>query len=346
MVMIMNILLRIIKGKKGGRTIMKEYSVGIMGTGGMAHKMARTLAVMDGVKCGAAASRTLEKAQRFADEFEIEKAYGSYEELAADDSIDMIYIATPHSEHLANARICIHHHKPVLVEKAFTANVKQAEELFSYAEKENVFVTEAIWVRYMPFLNKIKEVLASGVIGTPTMLTANLGYDIDHNKRLTDPMLAGGALLDVGVYALNFACMLFGDDYERICSACTYHTTGVDEQDSMTLIYPDGKMAVLNASMLSVSDRKGIIHGDKGFMIIENINNFESISVYNKARKRIAYYEREKQITGYEYEVQSALEAIENGKFECSEMPHNETIHMMQLMDTLRKQWKIKYPFE
>ena len=325
---------------------MKEYSVGIIGTGGIAHKMARTLAGMNGVSCGAAASRTLEKARKFADEFGIEKAYGSYEELAADDSIDLIYIATPHSEHLANARLCISHHKPVLVEKAFTANAGQAEELFSYAKKENVFVTEAIWVRYMPFLNKIKEVLASGVIGTPTMLTANLGYDIDQNKRLTDPMLAGGALLDVGVYALNFASMLFGNDYERICSACTYHSTGVDEQDSMTLIYPDGKMAVLNASMLSVSDRKGIIHGDKGFIVVENINNFESISVYNKARKRTAYYEREKQITGYEYEVKSALDAIADGKLECSEMPHDETMRMMKLMDKLREQWNVKYPFE
>lgn len=339
------ILRKIIQIRKGGR-IMKEYSVGIIGTGGIAHTMARTLAGMNGVRCGAAASRTLEKARKFADEFGIEKAYGSYEELAADDSIDLIYIATPHSEHLANARLCISHHKPVLVEKAFTANAGQAEELFSYAKKENVFVTEAIWVRYMPFLNKIKEVLASGVIGTPTMLTANLGYDIDQNKRLTDPMLAGGALLDVGVYALNFASMLFGDDYERICSACTYHSTGVDEQDSMTLIYPDGKMAVLNASMLSVSDRKGIIHGDKGFMVVENINNFESISVYNKARKRTAYYEREKQITGYEYEVQSALDAIADGKLECSEMPHDETMRMMKLMDKLRQQWNVKYPFE
>lgn len=325
---------------------LKEYSIGIMGTGIIAKTMAQTLAGMKGVKCGVVASRTLEKAESFAKEFNIAKAYGSYEELAADDTVDMIYIATPHSEHLSNAKLCIYHHKPVLVEKAFTANTKQAEELFLYAKQENVFVTEAIWVRYMPFLDKIKEVLASGVIGRPTMLTANLGYDIDQKDRLTNPNLAGGALLDVGIYALNFACMLFGDDYEKVSSICTYCQTGVDEQDSMTLIYPDGKMAVLNASMLSVSDRKGIIHGDKGFMVIENINNFESLSVYDEEYNRVAYYERESQITGYEYEVQSALEAIENGKLECSQMPHEETLRMMKLMDTLRKQWNIKYPFE
>lgn len=325
---------------------MKEYSVGIIGTGGIANTMAHTLAGMKSVRCGAVASRTLEKAKNFAKEFGIEKAYGSYEELASDDTVDLIYIATPHSEHLANAKLCIAHHKPVLVEKAFTANLKQAEELLLYAKQENVFVTEAIWVRYMPFLNKIKEVLASGIIGRPTMLTANLGYDIDQKARLTDPMLAGGALLDVGIYALTFASMLYGDDYDSVNSVCTYCSTGVDEQDSMTLIYPDGKMAVLNASMLSVSDRKGIIHGDKGFMVIENINNFESLSVYDETYKQVAYYEREPQITGYEYEVQSALEAIENGKLECGEMPHEETLRMMKLMDILRKQWKIEYPFE
>lgn len=325
---------------------MKEYRVGIMGAGGIAHTMANTLAGMKNVVCGAVASRTLEKAQKFAKEFGIGKAYGSYEELAADDTIDLVYIATPHSEHLSNARLCISHHKPVLVEKAFTANTAQAEELLAYAKQENVFVTEAIWVRYMPFLAKMKEVLASGVIGRPTMLTANLGYDIDQNARLTDPLLAGGALLDVGIYALTFACMMFGTDYDKVSSVCTYCSTGVDEQDSITLIYPDGKMAVLNASMLSVSDRKGIIHGDKGFIIIENINNFESMSVYNEAYERVAYYEREPQITGYEYEVQKALEAIANGEMSCTDMPHEETIRMMKLMDELRNQWGIVYPFE
>ena len=325
---------------------MNKYSVGIIGTGGIAHKMAKTLSKMKGVKCGAVASRTLEKAQDFAKQYGIKKAYGSYEELVSDDTIDMVYIATPHSEHLVNAKLCIFHHKPVLVEKAFTANTKQAEELLAYAKQEKVFVTEAMWVRYMPFLKKIKEVLASGIIGKPTMLTANLGYDIDKKARLTDPMLAGGALLDVGIYALNFACMLFGDDYEKVSSVCTYCSTGVDEQDSITLVYPDGKMAVLNASMLSISDRKGIIHGDKGFIVIENINNFESITVYNKKYEKIAYYEREPQITGYEYEVQEALESIKEGKLESISMPHDEILYMMKLMDLLRKQWNIEFPFE
>lgn len=325
---------------------MKTYHIGIMGAGGIARKMADTLNAMENVCCYAIASRSLERAEAFAKKYHVEKAYGSYEEMAADEKVDFIYVATPHSEHLKNAELCIAHHKPVLVEKAFTANANEARELLELAQKEKVFVTEAIWVRYMPFLQKIKEVLASGVIGRPTMLTANLGYNIDEKPRLTDPELAGGALLDVGVYALNFALMLFGTDFVKISSACTYTKTGVDEQDSMTLIYSDGKMAVLNASMLSISDRKGIIHGDKGFLVIENINNFESMTVYNAGYQKIAFYEREEQLTGYEYEVEAAIQAIEEGEMECGQMPHEETLRVMEIMDELRKEWKIKYPFE
>lgn len=325
---------------------MKVYNIGILGAGRIARTMAETIHGMKNARCYAIASRTLEKAERFAEDFGFEKAYGSYKELAADEQVDLIYIATPHSEHLANTKLCIQYHKPALVEKAFTVNAGQAEELLALAKQEKVFVTEAIWVRYMPFLEKIREVVNSGIIGKPKLLTANLGYNIVHKSRLVKPELAGGALLDVGVYALNFACMIFGTDFVKTSSVCTYAETGVDEQDSMTLIYPDGKMAVLNASMVSISDRKGIIHGEKGFIIVENINNFESITVYDDAYREIAHYDREKQITGYEYEVEAALKAIESGALECGEMPHAETIRMMEIMDGFREEWKIMYPCE
>lgn len=329
-----------------GERKLKKYNIGIMGTGSIASKMARTVAGMDCAECYAVASRTQERAEEFARNNGFLKAYGSYEEMVSDEAVDLVYVATPHSEHFSGTKLCIKHHKPALVEKAFTVNALQAREIFALARKENVLVTEAIWVRYMPFLNVMKEVLASGVIGRPTMLTANLGYDISAKPRLKDPALAGGALLDVGIYPLTFAGMIFGTDFIKTSSTCTYTETGVDEQESMTLIYPDGKMAVLNASMLSVSDRKGIIYGDKGFIVIENINNFESMTVYDASYRKMAYYSRTEQITGYEYEVEAALKAIEKGKIECEEMPHKETIRMMEIMDGFRKDWKIQYPCE
>lgn len=323
-----------------------KMNVAIMGAGNIGGVMAHTLNKMKSVRCYAVGSRNKEKAAEFAKKYGCRKAYGSYEELVSDKKVDLVYIATPHSEHYDNARLCIENGKAVLCEKAFTANAAQAEELFAFAKEKNVFITEAIWTRYMPMLQTIKEVLGSGVIGVPTMLTANLGYVISGVSRLTDPALAGGALLDVGVYTINFASMIFGTEVKKISSVCTYTKSGVDEQNSITMVFEDGKMAVLNSSMLSLSDRKGIIHGTKGFAVIENVNNFESMTVYDSSYNKVGEYNRPKQISGYEYEVEACVKALQNGETECPEMPHEETVRIMKLMDTLRYEWGIKFPFE
>lgn len=326
--------------------MLKKYHIGIMGAGNIAGIMADTVNRMKNVKLYAVASRQQVKADVFARKYNCKKAYGSYEELVKDKKVDLIYIATPHSEHYENAKLCILHGKPVLCEKSFTANEAQAQELVQLAQEKKVFLAEAIWIRYMPMLATIQEVLGSGVIGEPKTLTANLGYVIDSVPRLQDPALAGGALLDVGVYPLNFAVMIFGDNIRKIDGTCTYTKTGVDEQNSFTLEYHDGKVAVLNSSIVSLSDRKGIIYGTKGFVVVENINNFESIAVYDNSYKKVASYKRPKQISGYEYEVEAAIKAISTGEIECPQMPHSETVRMMKLMDSLRAKWNIVYPFE
>ena len=325
---------------------MKKLKMAILGAGGIASTMARTISRMEQVECYAVGSRSLEKAQAFAQKFGFQKAYGSYEELVRDEEVELVYIATPHSEHYENARLCIRHKKPVLCEKAFTANAKQAKELLDYAKKEKVFITEAMWVRYLPMLQTIRAELADDVIGSPTMLTANLGYLISEVPRLQRPDLAGGALLDVGVYPINFARMIFGDRIVKISSACTYTDSGVDEQDSITLIYEDGRVAQLAASMLGLSDRRGTIYGTKGFMVIENINNFESLTVYDTGYRPVKKIERPEQISGYEYEVEACIRALSEGKLECEEMPHSETLRVMELMDALREEWGVKFPFE
>ncbi len=321
-------------------------NIGIIGLGIIAGMMADTVNQMKEVKLYAVASRTLEKAQQFQKKYHCEKIYGSYEELVKDPEVDLVYIATPHSRHYEDSLLCLKNHKPVLCEKAFMANAKQAKDIIEYAQKEKVFITEAIWTRYLPFLEVIKKELASGIIGKPCTLTANLGYKISQIKRLTDPNLAGGALLDVGVYPLNFASMIFGDKITDITSKCIYTSTGVDQTDSMTLTYKDGKMAVLNCTMSAISDRQGIIYGETGYMIVENINNYESLKVFDNTHEMIKHLERENQISGYEYEVEASFKAIEQGKLECEEMSHAETIKMMEVMDELRRQWGIVYPFE
>lgn len=325
---------------------MEVLKVGIMGTGRIASVLAETMVQMPEVCLYGAASRSLEKAEDFAARFSIKKAFGSYEELAADSEVQLIYIATPHSEHSRNARLCLEHGKHVLCEKSFAANYSQAKEMIDLAQEKNLMITEAMWVRYMPMADTLKEVLASGIIGEPMTLTANLAYLVSDKHRIVAPELAGGALLDVGVYTLNFASLVFGDEITDIASSVIKTETGVDAQNSITLLYPGGKMAVLNSSIQVLSDRQGIIYGTKGFLVVENINNFESICVYNTDRKLVGSYQRPEQITGYEYQVLASKDAIEQGWTECPQMPHQTTLNVMRVMDELRRQWGIRYPFE
>ena len=323
---------------------MKIYKIGIIGCGGIAKKMAATLGKMKEVQRYAVASRNQEKAQAFANEWGFEKAYGSYEELANDPQVDLIYIATPHAMHYNNARMCIEKGKPVLCEKAFTANARQAEELLSFAHEKKVFITEAIWTRYMPLSLTIQDLLKKGVIGTPYTLSANLSYPISDKERIIRPELAGGALLDIGVYTLNFAAMAFGNDIAETHSACQKTATVVDAQESITLFYKDGKMATLQSSIYAQSDRMGVISGDKGHLIVENINCPESVRVVDREYKTVAVYQAPEHITGYEYQVYASIEAIEKGWLESPYMPHAETLRIMRQMDNLRKEWGVVHP--
>ena len=322
----------------------RNTRIGIIGCGWIAEKMAITLQGMEKVEAYAIASRDLNKAETFAQKWNFTRAYGSYEEMLDDELVDLVYIATPHSHHYAHTRLSLLKGKPVLCEKAFTANAKETEELLQLAKEKNLFLTEAIWTRYMPLSQTICELVDNGAIGRPQLLTANLCYPNYHKERMHKPELAGGALLDLGVYTLNFAAMLFGTDIIRTTSACIKTDTGVDAQNSITLEYADGKMAILCSSQMAKSDRQGIISGDKGFMIVDNINNPQKVSVYDSDYQLTAVYNCPPQITGYEYQVYASIEALENGWLESPFMPHQETLRIMRQMDELRKEWGVIYP--
>lgn len=325
---------------------MKIYNVGIIGAGHIALKMASTLAALPRTHRYAIASREMRKARRFAKEQGFERAYGSYEELMDDPKVDLIYIATPHAFHFEQAKASILKGKPVLCEKAFTANAAQAEELLKLAEEKQVFIAEAIWTRYLPMSRTIAELVRNGAVGTPYLLSANLGYAITNRERLVRPELAGGALLDVGVYTLNFAAMVFGTEILSTTSTCVKMDNGLDAQDSITLVYPGERMAVLNSSMLARSDRQGIISGDGGHMIIDNINNPQSIKVLDGNYQTVAEYHAPSQVTGFEYEVNACIEALDKGLLQTLDMPHDETLRIMRQMDALRKEWGVCFPFE
>lgn len=319
---------------------------GIIATGPMAQVFVDTLSKIKNAELYAVASRTLQKAETFKDKNGFTKAYGSYLQLVEDENVEIVYIATPHSEHYENMKMCIEHHKPVLCEKAFTLNSKQAIEIKVLAKNNKVFVAEALWPRYMPSRKIINDVIDSKIIGEPKILTANLSYVIYKNPRIVDINLAGGALLDVGVYGLNFALMHFGSDIKRIDTSCRFTDTGVDGQESITLHYNDGKMAVLTHGIYSRSDRKGIIYGDLGYIVIENINNPQSVNVYDTNDKLIKHVDIPNQISGYEYEIEECIDCVSKGKLESNSISLDDSIELMKIMDDIRKKWNLVYPQE
>lgn len=210
----------------------KEIRWGILAPGSIAHKFVRGLELLEDAKVVAVGSRSIGRAETFAQQYGIAKAYGSYEELASDPDIDIVYVATPHSAHKECALLCLKAGKAVLCEKPFTVNTKEAEEVIQYARESKLFLMEAMWIRYLPVIIKVREWLYKGVIGEVKMLKADFGFRIEWNPegRLLNPALAGGALLDAGIYPVSFASMVFGKQPVEIKSMSYIGTTGVDEQ--------------------------------------------------------------------------------------------------------------------
>ncbi|MBO5876015.1 MAG: Gfo/Idh/MocA family oxidoreductase [Bacteroidales bacterium] len=322
------------------------FRLGIIGAGWIARKMVKALAPLDEVEVYAVGSRSYEKAAAFAQEHAIPMAYGSYEELVCDPLVDLVYIATPHSHHYEHAMLALNHGKHVLVEKAFTANAAQASTLIATARAKGLFITEAIWTRYMPLSHKVREIMESGVIGEPRVLTATLCYMMEFKERIVRADLCGGALLDLGVYALNFARMYFGTDIVKTVSNCHLGPTGMDMHESISLSYADEKMANLQAGALCLNDRQGIISGTEGYIRVDNINCPEVVEVYRNYELVERHVKPADMVNGYEYQVLECMRCIREGLLESPMMPHEETISIMKQMDDLRKEWGVEYPYD
>lgn len=323
-----------------------SFKLGIIGAGGIAGKMAEALASLADYVVWAVGSRSLSKAEDFARRHGIGRAYGSYEELVADADVDLVYIATPHSHHFPHALLALQHGKPVLVEKAFTANAREARELIAEAHRRQLFITEAIWTRYMPLSLKVRELMDSGIIGHPRVLTATLCYMMEHKERIVRPELCGGALLDLGVYVLNFARMYFGTDIVKSVSNVVLGDTGMDMHESISLTFADGRMANLQAGALCLNDRQGIISGTEGYIRVDNVNCPTLVEVYRNYKLVASYPPPADMTNGYEYQVMECRRCIEAGLLESPLMPHEETIAIMNQMDGLRREWGVSYPMD
>ncbi len=315
----------------------------ILGAGAIANKMACTIQQMDNVESYAVAARDESRAAAFADKYSIQKAYGSYEQMLADDQIDLVYIAVPHSHHYRYMKMCLEANKNILCEKPFTVNSQQAKEILLLAKQKKLFVAEAMWTRYMPSRKIISDIIASNTIGEVRSLSANIGYQLEDKTRIWDINLAGGALLDVGCYLLSFARMVFPKEVTDVQSTAIFKE-GVDAIDNICLTFDNAFLASMQCSVMTSQNRDATIFGTTGYIEVKNINNPELIEVFNADFEKIESYTVDKQITGFEYQVEACVKAIENKDLECEQLPHSEIIAVMELMDRIRGLWGYEIP--
>ena len=320
--------------------------IAVLGCGHISSKMARTLRMMkengEDVCLYAAAARDLQKAEAFAAREGFEKAYGSYEDMVQDPQVELVYIGTPHSLHFEQMMLCLAHGKHVLCEKAFTLNAKQAKEALALAREKKLICAEAIWPRYMPSFEIIKGLVDE--IGGAQYIASDLHYEMESIPRIVQPELAGGGLLDIGVYAITFARMYMGTPIVRVESCAQLTELGVDRQANITLFGENGCVAMLSCGIAANGGQHTMIAGPKGRIVVDNVFNPHEVRVITGETERVVSMPPD--FTGYEYEVRACMEAIRNQDAECKAMPHEEIIYVMELMDSLRAQWGMKYPQE
>ena len=320
-----------------------KLNAAVVGTGYMASKMSEVLNSSGTVRPYAVVSRDIDRALQFGREKGFKKAYDSMEKMLDDKKVDLVYIATPASEHAEQVRLCIERGKPVLCETPIALTAADAESLFSLATSLDVLVVEAVHTRFLPFFKQIVSVISSGAVGTPVMLTANIAADMEELPRMQRPSLGGGALGDLGYFLLNFASMIFGDQVKRIQSSCVFTPTRVDRQLSVVLQYKDDRMAVLSCTTSGNGESRAVLQGTKGYMVIDDLRNFSTATIYDSKRNKTAQYKKGRQKSEFEFELSAFVAAKKSGWKECPEIPHAQSISIMHMMDFIRRQLGISY---
>ena len=324
---------------------MIEYNIGIMGAGSIAKVIADTLHHMNGFCPYAIASRDEEKAKKFAEENEIEKYYGSYDALLEDPEVELVYIATVNSNHFELAKKCIDAGKPVFVEKPISYNAKTAEELLNYAKDKGIFCGEAMWLRYNPLMLMAVDQIRKNVIGDVRCIQASIGYNLGGKERMLKPELAGGALLDIGIYPLTAIFMIMGGPPVQAIAEPLVTNTGVDAYSTIYMRYPQGRVAIATNTMTTRLDNKVVIYGTHGHMTIDNVNNPKLLTVYGSDGKPKAEMKSNKEdYSGYEYEFKAARVAAISGHSETKEATIADTLNLYKFTDSLRYMWNLNFP--
>ena len=325
---------------------MSTFKWGILGPGGIARAFAKDLQLLEGHEVAAVGSRTLSNAQEFAKTFG-GTAYGCYEELVADPTVDAIYVATPHPSHKENVITALNAGKPVLCEKPFAVNAHEAREMVAAAEKNGVALMEAMWARFLPHYADVREIIASGVLGQILTVQADHGQRLaDRNiPRLVEPSLAGGALLDLGIYPVSFAHMILGNP-ANITASAVLTDKGVDAQTSMIFDYADGAQAILTTTMIEQTPCRAVVAGVNGWLEIDR-------TFYNPTSMRVVLFDGS--VTQYPHtytghglreQAEAFKKLVQSGKSQSEILTWKDTVDIMGTLDAVRSQIGLRYPFE
>lgn len=326
---------------------------GIMGTGWIAERFCMALDTLrngDGAQIYAIGSRTQETADTFAARFSAEKAYGSYEGLVSDPDIDVVYIATPHRFHFENARLCLEHGKAILCEKAFTVNAREASKLARLANEKGLFVMEAFWPRFQPLNRALHEAICKDkIIGNIRM--AQIDFDKIEDKpdthRIYNPNLAGGTMLDLGIYTMSYASYFLGTDIEDVHAVATIGKGGVDDQCAMLVKFRSGAICTQTAALQTYARKEAAFFGTKGRITVPNFSRATYYDWTDYESGKITRVEAGPFLcNGYEYEAIEVMDCLRQNKLQSDIMPLNETVRLMELLDACRKEYGFVYPFE
>ncbi|MEO8529391.1 MAG: Gfo/Idh/MocA family oxidoreductase [Pseudolysinimonas sp.] len=318
---------------------------GVLGAGGIARLQVSDMQ-RHGFTVTAVGSRGLDKAQAFADEFGIPKVYVSYEDLVADPDVDAIYVATLHPHHAATARLALEAGKHVLVEKPFTIDAAEARSVVELAESKNLVVLEAMWTRWLPHMVRIRELVASGVLGDIRSMMVDHDQKIDHIARLTEIDLGGGALLDLGIYPVSFAWDVLGAP-TSIVAHSTPWKTGVDGQTSMILGYASGAHAVLQTQLDATGPNRAAVTGTEGRIEIDGVwYNQTTFTRYDASGAVVERFTERAEGRGMNFQAAELERIVASGKIAGDILPPSETVAIMEMMDSVRKIIGLKYPWE
>jgi predicted dehydrogenase len=320
---------------------------GILATGHIARKFAQGVRQTPGSEVVAVGSRTQDKAEAFGREFGIPHRHGSYEALASDGDVDAVYVATPNPMHAENTLLCLRNRKAVLCEKPFAVNAGQTREMIDSARAAGLFLMEAMWTRFLPPIRKARELVDAGAIGELRMIMADFGFrgEWDPARRTLNADLAGGGLLDVGIYPISLSSMFFGQA-SAVAAEAHIGATGVDEQAGMVVKYAGGRISVMAAGVRTQTPMEAWLLGTEGRIHLHNQwwrGSPLTLMVNGKDPETVAPPVAG---NGFNYQIEEVERRLAAGKRESDIMPLDETLSIMTLMDDIRAQWGLKYPME